>query len=208
MPPTTAPSQLLDPISAAAVDAAIAADTSGEWSPDPFEHRTHGYPIARRRAELLYVLAHATGATRIVEFATSIGVSTIHLAAAVRDNGGGIVVGSELIADKVAAARANLAAAGLDGYVDVREGDARHTLGDVGGPIDLFLLDGWPSDTSPSLDRQVLDLVLPQFRPGTLLADDNGQADVLDLLRDPSSGFRSVTLGDDRDALELAVYVG
>jgi hypothetical protein len=52
------------------------------------------------KAELCYVLCRAIKATRIVEFATSFGVSTIYLAAAVRDNvkvGGsaGIVIGTE-----------------------------------------------------------------------------------------------------------------
>ncbi len=55
-------------------------------------------------------------------------MSTLYFAAAMRDNGGGIVVGSELVPAKVAAARRNLAQAGLAGYAEIREGDARRTL--------------------------------------------------------------------------------
>ena len=52
----------------------------------------------------------------MVEFATSVGMSTLYFAAAVRDNGGGMVIGSELVAAKVEAARHNLAEAGLADY--------------------------------------------------------------------------------------------
>ena len=40
----------------------------------------------------LYAMARASRATRIVEFGTSMGVSTIYLAAALRDNGGGTLI--------------------------------------------------------------------------------------------------------------------
>src|SRR6516164_5839619 len=61
----------------------------------------------------LYAIARACKATRIVEFGTSMGISTIYLAAALRDNGGGHLISSELEPAKVARARANLDAAGL-----------------------------------------------------------------------------------------------
>jgi predicted O-methyltransferase YrrM len=47
-------------------------------------------------------------------------MSTLYFAAAVRDNGGGIVIGSELVPQKVAAARANLTDAGLEKYAEIR----------------------------------------------------------------------------------------
>ena len=43
-------------------------------------------PIDREKGGLLYVLARSIGAKRIVEFGTSFGISTIYLAAAVRDH--------------------------------------------------------------------------------------------------------------------------
>ncbi len=55
----------------------------------------------------LYAIARTRKATRIVEFGTSMGISTIYLAAALRDNGGGHLIGSELEPAKVARARAN-----------------------------------------------------------------------------------------------------
>jgi predicted O-methyltransferase YrrM len=42
------------------------------------------------------MLARSSRARTIVEFGTSFGVSTLHLAAALRDNGGGRLIGTEL----------------------------------------------------------------------------------------------------------------
>jgi predicted O-methyltransferase YrrM len=69
-----------------------------------------------------WLLCRALGATRVAEFATSLGMSTLYFAAAIRDNGGGTVIGSELVAEKVANARRHLAEAGLADFVDIREG--------------------------------------------------------------------------------------
>lgn len=179
-------------------------DEDNGWNPDPFAHREHGYPISAEQGELLYVLARATGARRVVEFATSIGFSTICLAAAVRDNGGGLVIGSEIVPEKVERARTNLAAAGLSDYADIRPGDALETLHDV-GPIDLVLLDGWPTGRRPSIDFRVLEILAPQMRSGALLVDDNCEPDVVEFLRDPGNGFRSVSLPTSGSPTELAV---
>src|SRR5215469_16668785 len=92
---------------------------------------------------LLYMLARAIGARAIVEFGTSFGISTIHLAAALRDNGGGRLIGTELESEKAVQARVNLGAAGLSDLVDVREGDALETLArDLPAIVDFVLLDG------------------------------------------------------------------
>lgn len=95
----------------------------------------------------------------------------------------------------------------MSDYVDLREGDALETLRDVGGPVDLMLLDGWPTGQLPSIDRRILDLVVPQMRNGGPLLDDNGEADVLAYLRDPANGFRSTTLPFDCGPCDLAVKV-
>ncbi len=61
------------------------------------------------------------------------------------------MIGAELVPEKVATARRNLAEAGLADFADIREGDARETLRDLGGPVDFVLIDGWPKATAPSL---------------------------------------------------------
>jgi Methyltransferase domain len=158
-------------------------------------------PIPRGEAE-----PSTLGATRVVEFATSVGMSTLYFAAAVRDNGGGTVIGSELVPDKVAAARYNIAEAGLTDLVDLREGDARETLRDLGGQVDFVLIDGWPGRTGSSLARQVTEIVAAQLRIGGLLMNDNGEADYLDYVRDPANGFRSMSL-PLKGGTELSVKV-
>jgi predicted O-methyltransferase YrrM len=140
------------------------------------------------------VLCRALGAKRVAEFATSVGMSALYLAAAVRDNGGGQVIGSETVPEKVASARRKLAEAGLAQLVDIRQGDAHETLGDLGRSVDFVLIDGWPGRERPSLARQVIEIVAPQIRTGGLVLNDNGEPDYLAYVHDPHNGFRSITL--------------
>jgi predicted O-methyltransferase YrrM len=99
-------------------------------------------PISAEQGVFGYLTARSIGARRIVEFGTSFGVSTLYFAAAIRDNGGGIVIGSEFIESKAKRARANIEEAGLTDFVEIRVGDAMGTLADPGGDIDLLLMDG------------------------------------------------------------------
>ena len=71
-------------------------------------------PVTPEAGRLLYALVRASRPTTVVEFGMSLGISAIHLAAAVRDNGAGRVVTTELNAGKVATATRNFADAGLD----------------------------------------------------------------------------------------------
>lgn len=142
---------------------------------------------------LLYICARTRNATRVVEFGTSFGISTIHLACALRDNGGGTVVGTELEPTKAARAQEHLIAAGLADFVDIRVGDALDTLRDgVGGLIDVVHLDG-----AFSLYRPVLQLLEPHLQPNALVLAENGTPDYLDYVRDPGNGYVSLTLPFD-----------
>lgn len=128
--------------------------------------------VSETGGQLLYLLARATGARTVVEYGTSFGVSTIYLASAVRDNGGGTVIGTELQPEKAAAAQRNFTDAGLADVIDLRVGDARETLADITGPVDLVLLDGWPELALP-----VLEILKPRLRPGTLILVDDVNLD-------------------------------
>jgi predicted O-methyltransferase YrrM len=175
-------------------------------SRDPFDYAEYDFSIVPEQGNLIYLLCRALRANRVAEFATSVGMSTLYFAAAVRDNGGGMVIGSELVAAKVEAARHNLAEAGLANYAEIREGDARQTLRDLGGLVDFVLIDGWPLDDGPSLARQVIEIVAPQLRVGGYVMNDNAEPDFLDFIRDPSNGFLSVTL-PLKSGTELCVKV-
>ena len=79
-------------------------------------------PVTPEAGRLLYALVRATRPGTIVEFGMSLGISAIHLAAAVRDNGSGRVVTTELSAEKVATAKKTFAETGLDDVITVLEG--------------------------------------------------------------------------------------
>ena len=66
-------------------------------------------PVSPKLGGLLYMLARAARACSIVEFGTSFGLSTLHLAAALRDNGGGRLITSEFEPTKLARAKASAA---------------------------------------------------------------------------------------------------
>ncbi len=213
MPIETTSSSLLDPQVVAVLDRLDAerSRSSGggprsEFDPDPFAHADVGFPIHRDQGDLIYLLCRAISATRVVEFATSLGVSTLYFAAALRDNGGGTVIGSEIVPEKAATALRNLADAGLADLVDLRVGDARETLRDLGGPVDFALIDGFPVRTGPTLALQVMEVVAPQLRNGALVMNDNGEPDYLEFVRDPANGFRSLSL-PLKGATELSVKV-
>ena len=69
--------------------------------------RDQPLPVSRATGALLYTLARSIAAQNVVEFGTSFGISTFHLAAALRDNGGGRLIGSEFEPLKAARARKN-----------------------------------------------------------------------------------------------------
>jgi predicted O-methyltransferase YrrM len=172
---------------------------------DPHLYADYGFSIYPEQGELIYLLCRSLGAKRVAEFATSLGFSTLYFAAAIRDNGGGIVIGSELVPQKVETARRNLADAGLGEFVEIRQGDARQTLRDLGGPVDFVLIDGWPGG-EPSLSFQVMQIVAPQLRTGGLVMNDNAEPDYLEYVRDPANGFRSLSL-PLKGGTELSVKV-
>lgn len=158
--------------------------------------------VSRETGALLYMLARASRARAIVEFGTSFGLSTLHLAAALRDNGGGRLVTTEFEPSKIVRARRHLEAGGVMDLVEIREGDARKSLAhDLPEAIDLVLLDG-----AKSLYCDILDLLEPRLRPGALLVADNADMspDYLARVRG-SAGYMSVPFGED---VELSIKLG
>ncbi|MEO8671175.1 MAG: O-methyltransferase [Tahibacter sp.] len=160
-------------------------------------------PVSRETGLLLYMLARSSRARTIVEFGTSFGISTLHLAAALRDNGCGRLITTEFEASKVRRARENLAAGGLADLVEIREGDALQTLRtDLPDSIDLLLLDG-----AKALYREILSLVESRLRPGALVVADNADfsPDYLAHVRLPANGYLSTPFGED---VELSMRLG
>lgn len=148
-------------------------------------------PVSPEGGRLLYALTRAARPHTVVEFGTSYGISTLYLAAAVRDNGAGRVITTEMSAVKIEAARAGFAAAGVDDLVTVLAGDALETLAGLDGPIGVLLLDGWKELYLP-----VLRLLEDRLAPGAVVVGDDSSFPAVrpyvDFVRDPANGYVSV----------------
>jgi len=152
--------------------------------------------LDREKAEFCYQVCRALRANKVVEAGTSFGVSTLFLAAAMRDNGGdGVVIGTEYEPQKARAARANFERAGLAKFIDLREGDLRETLVDIPSPIDFMLIDIWTP-----MARPALELVSPRLRNGAVIICDNtaqfreAYEDYFAFVNDPANKFCTTTL--------------
>jgi caffeoyl-CoA O-methyltransferase len=141
--------------------------------PDPVlaemeEHGANeGIPIVvPETGAFLQVLALASGARRVLEVGTAIGVSTLYLARALPENG--VVVSFEIDEGRQLAARRYLERAGLAERVDLRLRDAREGLPELADDFDFVFLDGVKAQYG-----DYFDLTLPLLRPGGVLAVDN-----------------------------------
>jgi predicted O-methyltransferase YrrM len=168
--------------------------------------------LDRTKAEFCYALCRGLNARCVVEAGTSFGVSTIYLAAAVRDNAGtgelrGVVIGTEHEPAKARVARENFAAAGLAEFIDLREGDLWETLKHIENPVDFMLIDIWVPMARPALER-----VAPRMPVGSMVVCDNtarfrkAYRDYFDFLNDPANSFLTMTL-PFAGGLELSVKV-
>lgn len=176
-------------------------------------------PVSRETGRLLYALARAMKARNIVEFGTSYGLSTLHLAAALRDNAQeddaqeddaqeddrarhGRIITCEFEPSKIRRAADHLAQAGLSDLVEIREGDALVTLAsDLPESLDLVLLDG-----AKALYPEVLALIEPHLRKGALIIADNADycPDYLAKVRTMGQGYLSLPFAED---VELSIRI-
>jgi predicted O-methyltransferase YrrM len=164
-------------------------------------------PVTPEAGRLLYSLVRATRPATIVEFGMSFGISALHLASGVRDNGSGRVLTTEINADKIAAAKQTFAETGLDDLITILEGDALATLAELDGPVDFVLLDGWKELYVP-----VIKLLEPHLSPAALVvADNTEQADAkpyLEHVRNAENGYVSVNFAArESDSMEISCWV-
>lgn len=161
-------------------------------------------PVTPDAGRLLYALVRASRPATVVEFGMSFGISAIHLASAVRDNGTGRVVTTELSDTKIAAAKRTFAETGLTDVITILEGDALTTLAALDGAVDFVLLDGWKDLYLP-----VIELLEPRLTTGALVVADNANvADLqpyLDRVRNPDGGYVSFNFNvRDSDSMEIS----
>ena len=143
--------------------------------------------ISPEVGRFLHTVALARRPRTIVEIGTSGGYSTIWLSLAARIIGASVTT-LELDPKKIAAAAANLRAAGLDDVAAIVEGDAAAYLRARREPVDFFFLDAEKEDY-----LAYLDLIVPLLAPGGVLVADNLLSHEDDL-----AAFRERALGDER----------
>jgi predicted O-methyltransferase YrrM len=164
--------------------------------------------LYRDKAEFCYLLCRSLRASYVVEAGTSFGVSTIYLAAAVRDNevNHGVVIGTEYESRKVEVARENFKKAGIESFIELREGDLRQTLQDIGGPVDFMLIDVW------EVALPAIELISPSLRPGAIVVADNSTAnptsyqDYFRFVNDPKNRLLIIAVPFD-GGLEVTVRI-
>jgi len=162
-------------------------------------------PVDEDAGRFLYALVRGAAPGLAVEFGTSFGISTIYMAAAIRDRGNGSIVTTELHAGKAESAAAYFEQAGLSDVIDLRVGDALETLKNIQPKVSVVFLDGWKNLYLP-----VLRLLEPTLLPGALVVADDLNlfpavlAPYLAYVRDAANGYVSVTIPIG-DAMELSV---
>ncbi|MFN2114988.1 MAG: O-methyltransferase [Anaerolineae bacterium] len=128
-------------------------------------------PLDETSGAVLWCLARARRAERVLEVGTGAGAATVWLGSAVAGRGG-TVTSLERDSAMRTLARRNLRRAGLTDAVDLRLGVAERLLPRLSGPFDLVLLDHDPSDRPDDLLA-----VLPACAPDALVVSPGARRD-------------------------------
>lgn len=175
--------------------------------------RAAGLPAAERSRQVqpatgrfLFALAASQAGVEVLEIGGSRGYSTIWLGAGARMLGGR-VISLERDPAKCAAWRSNVAAAGLEEWAELVEGDAHATLEATEDVFDLVFLDAEKDDY-----EELFRLARPLLEPGGLVVADNVLSHVEGLgtysaARQADPTLSSITVPLDR-GLELSVVLG
>jgi predicted O-methyltransferase YrrM len=174
--------------------------------------RAAGVPAERRSRQVapttgrfLFALAASQAGVEVLEIGGSRGYSSIWLAAGARLLGGR-VLSLEHDPVKCASWRENVAAAGLDEWAELIEGDVRSILGLTEDTFDLVFLDAEKDDY-----EELFALARPLLEPGGVVVADNvlshaGTLASYSAARQADPTLSSVTVPLDR-GLELSVVL-
>jgi predicted O-methyltransferase YrrM len=125
--------------------------------------------VSAQHGKLLYLLATAMHATRVLEVGTLAGYSTIQLARAVGPDGQ--VVTLEFERKHAEVARQNLARAGVDDRVEVLVGAALDTLPTLAGRAETYDLIFIDADKENNV--AYVEWAIKLGRPGSIIVVDN-----------------------------------
>lgn len=192
---------MLDDKVVATLERLEAEDRAEREAGSPAERRSR--QVAPTTGRFLFALGASQAGIEVLEIGGSRGYSTIWLAAGARVLGGR-VLSLEHDPEKCAAWRANVAAAGLEEWAELVEGDAFATLRETRDVFDLVFLDAEKEGY-----EALFALVRPLLEPGALVVADNVLSHVEALgaysaARQADPALSSVTIPLDR-GLELTV---
>jgi predicted O-methyltransferase YrrM len=161
--------------------------------------------VARTTGQFLFAFVAPQTDCEVLELGGSRGYSTIWLAAGVR-NLGGRVLSIEQDPVKCQAWRENIAAAGLEDWADLIEGDAFAELPKIDDVFDVVFLDAEKEDYEP-----LFELARSKLEPGAVVVADNVLShkeplEVYSRARQADPTLESVTVTHDR-GLELSVVL-
>jgi predicted O-methyltransferase YrrM len=161
--------------------------------------------VAPTTGRFLFSLAAVQEGCEVLEIGGSRGYSTVWLGAGVRYLGGH-VISLEKDPAKVEASTANIAAAGLEEWVEVRPGDAFELLAGLDDVFDVVFLDAEKDDY-----EALFALARERVEPGGLVVADNVLSHVETLgaysaARQSDPTLSSVTVPLDR-GLELTTLL-
>jgi predicted O-methyltransferase YrrM len=162
-----------------------------------------GRQVERTTGQFLFSLVAPQTDCEVLELGGSRGYSAIWLAAGVRHLGGR-VLSLELDPLKCEAWQRNIAAAGLEEWADLVEGDALETLPAIDDVFDVVFIDAEKDDY-----EQLFQLAREKVEPGALFVADNVLSHSLNeysRARQNDPTLESVTLPLDR-GLELSVVL-
>jgi predicted O-methyltransferase YrrM len=143
----------------------------------------------------------------VVEFGSSLGLSTIYLAAGLADSvSDGLLIATEVVGEKAQSAVEYLRQAELESLVEMRVGDACETLRTNVRAVDFVFLDG-----RNDLYLAVLQLLEPALADRALVVADLSDNDpaldgFLSHVRDRGNGYIASTISLD-DGVEVCVRV-
>lgn len=125
--------------------------------------------VSPENGYFLYMQARAVRATRVLEIGTATGVSTLYLAEAVRENGGGHIDTVEKNARDAAEAKSNYVNNGVDVMISVHEGNALELLrAGLEGPYDLIFVDAMKREYG-----EYVEAALERLAPGGMIICDD-----------------------------------
>jgi len=123
--------------------------------------------VSEEDGRFLRVLVAARSAKSVLEIGAASGYSGIWLGLGARESGGRVVA-VEYDVQRAKEAASNIRLAGLDGVVEVVQGDGFAVIPRLPGTFDFVFLDAWKPDY-----KKFFDLVFPRLTPGGVFVAHN-----------------------------------